>query len=59
VERKVLLDDLVRADETFTAGTSFEVLPVTEIENVGSFEIGPVTREAMERVTARVERELA
>ena len=59
VERTVGLDALRDADEAFSAGTSFEVLPVTEIENVGSFEIGPVTREAMERVTARVERELA
>src|SRR5439155_26723158 len=36
-ERKILLDELSRADEAFTAGTSFEVLPVTEVEGVGSF----------------------
>ena len=58
-ERHVLLGDLAAAEEAFTAGTSFEVLPVTEIESVGTFEVGPVTRGAMERVRARVERELA
>jgi branched-chain amino acid aminotransferase len=58
-EQNVLLADLARAEEAFTAGTSFEVLPVTEIEGVGTFEAGPVTREAMERLRARVERELA
>jgi branched-chain amino acid aminotransferase len=58
-ERHILLGDLARADEAFTAGTSFEVLPITEIEGVGTFEPGPVTRDAMKRVHARVERELA
>ena len=53
-----MLDELREADETFTAGTSFEVLPITEIEGVGTFEAGPVTRTAMERVRARVEGEL-
>jgi branched-chain amino acid aminotransferase len=57
-ERTVGLGELRDADEAFTAGTSFEVLPITEIEGVGSFEPGPVTREAMVRVRARVEREL-
>ena len=58
VEQTVMLDELREADETFTAGTSFEVLPITEIEGVGTFEAGPVTRTAMERVRARVEGEL-
>jgi branched-chain amino acid aminotransferase len=58
-ERRVALRDLGDADEAFSAGTSFEVLPVTEIEGVGSFEAGPVTREVCERVRARVERDLA
>jgi branched-subunit amino acid aminotransferase/4-amino-4-deoxychorismate lyase len=58
-ERKVQLDALSGADEAFSAGTSFEVLPVTEVEGVGSFEIGPVTQAVTERVHARVERELA
>jgi branched-chain amino acid aminotransferase len=57
-EAPVTLDELRDADEAFTAGTSYEVLPVTQIERVGSFEPGPVTREAMERVSARVQREL-
>jgi branched-chain amino acid aminotransferase len=57
-ERTVGLEELRDAGEAFTAGTSFEVLPVTEIEGVGSFAPGPVTREAMVRVRARVEREL-
>ena len=59
VERSVTLRELAGADEAFTAGTSFEVLPVTEVEGVGSFEPGPVTREAMERVRERVQRDLA
>ena len=59
VERTVTLDELRGADEAFTAGTSFEVLPVTEIEGVGSFDAGPVTRTVMERIRARVERELS
>jgi branched-chain amino acid aminotransferase len=59
IERRVELSALRDADEAFSAGTSFEVLPVTEIEGVGSFEPGPVTREVTERVRARVERELA
>jgi branched-subunit amino acid aminotransferase/4-amino-4-deoxychorismate lyase len=58
-ERRVELGALRDADETFSAGTSFEVLPVTEIEGVGSYESGPVTRAVTERVRARVERELA
>ena len=58
-EQAVTLDELRHADEAFTAGTSYEVLPITEIEGVGSFEPGPVTREAMDRVSARVERDLA
>jgi branched-chain amino acid aminotransferase len=58
-ERRVELGALRDADEAFSAGTSFEVLPVTEIEGVGSFEAGPVTRAVTERVRARVERELA
>jgi branched-chain amino acid aminotransferase len=58
-ERTIQLDELRDAAETFTAGTSFEVLPVSEIESVGTFESGPITREVMERVRARVERELA
>ena len=58
-ERTVELGALRDADEAFSAGTSFEVLPVTEIEGVGTFEAGPVTREVCERVRARVERELA
>ena len=58
-ERKVELGALPGADEAFSAGTSFEVLPVTEIEGVGSYDAGPVTREVCERVRARVERELA
>ena len=58
-ERTVGLEQLRNADEAFTAGTSFEVLPVTEIEGVGSFDAGPVTRTVMERVRARVERELS
>jgi branched-chain amino acid aminotransferase len=58
-ERKVDLVALREADETFSAGTSFEILPVTEIEGVGSFDAGPVTRAVAERVRARVERELA
>ena len=58
-ERSVELSALRGADEAFTAGTSFEVLPVTEIEGVGRFEPGPVTRKVCERVRARVERELA
>ena len=58
-ERPVTLDELRGADEAFTAGTSFEVLPVTEIEGVGSFDAGPVTQGVMERVRARVERELS
>jgi branched-subunit amino acid aminotransferase/4-amino-4-deoxychorismate lyase len=57
-EETITLDELRGADEAFTAGTSFEVLPVTEIEGVGKFEAGPVTRAAMGRVRARVEREL-
>jgi branched-chain amino acid aminotransferase len=57
-ERMVELDALRGADEAFSAGTSFEVLPVTEIEGVGSFDAGPVTREVCERVRVRVEREL-
>jgi branched-chain amino acid aminotransferase len=57
-EREVELEELRDADEAFTAGTSFEVLPVTEIEGVGSFAPGPVTAAVMERVRARVEREL-
>jgi branched-subunit amino acid aminotransferase/4-amino-4-deoxychorismate lyase len=59
VERTVMLDALRDADEAFSAGTSFEVLPVIEVEGVGAFEAGPVTRAVMERVRARVERELA
>ena len=58
-ERTVQLDELRGADETFSAGTSFEVLPISEIERVGDFQPGPVTREVMERVHARVQRELA
>ncbi|HKP88371.1 MAG TPA: aminotransferase class IV [Thermoleophilaceae bacterium] len=58
-ERRVELGALGVADEAFSAGTSFEVLPVTEIEGVGSFEAGPVTRAVCERVRERVERELA
>jgi branched-chain amino acid aminotransferase len=58
IERSVGLDELRGADEAFTAGTSFEVLPIAEIEGVGSFEPGPATGEVMERVRARVEREL-
>ncbi|MEA2349236.1 MAG: branched-chain amino acid aminotransferase [Thermoleophilaceae bacterium] len=58
-EQNIQLTELARADETFTAGTSFEVLPVTEVEGVGAFEAGPVTRAVMERVRARVERDLA
>ena len=58
-ERKVELSALRDADEAFSAGTSFEILPVTEIEGAGSFEAGPVTRTVAERVRARVERELA
>jgi branched-chain amino acid aminotransferase len=57
-EETVTLDELRDADEAFTAGTSYEVLPVTEIEGVGSFEPGPVTRRAMERLSARVQRDL-
>jgi branched-chain amino acid aminotransferase len=58
-ERAVELDAVAGADEAFSAGTSFEVLPVTEVEGVASFEPGPVTRGVTERVRARVERELA
>ena len=58
-ERMATLMDLDEADEAFSAGTSFEVLPVTEIESVGTFEPGPVTRAVMERVRERVQRELA
>jgi branched-chain amino acid aminotransferase len=58
-ERPVTLDGLRGADEAFTAGTSFEVLPVTEIEGIATFEAGPVTHTVMERVRARVERDLA
>ena len=58
IEQTITLDELRDTDEAFTAGTSFEVLPITEIEGVGTFEAGPVTHEAMERVRARVEREL-
>ena len=57
-ERRIQLDELASADETFTAGTSFEVMPVSAIEGVGEFDAGPVTRAAMERMGARVEREL-
>ena len=57
-ERKVTLDELGGADEAFSAGTSFEVLPVTEIEDTAELAAGPVTREVMDRVRARVEREL-
>jgi branched-chain amino acid aminotransferase len=57
-ERRVELGALRAAGEAFSAGTSFEVLPVTEIEGVGTFEPGPVTRGVCERVRARVEREL-
>lgn len=57
-ERELTLGDLVAVHETFAAGTSFEVLPVTEVEGVGSFEPGPVTRAAADRVRARIEREL-
>jgi branched-chain amino acid aminotransferase len=57
-ERVVSLGELRGADETFSAGTSFEVLPVTEIEGVGTWEPGPVTRGVMDAVRARVEREL-
>jgi branched-chain amino acid aminotransferase len=59
IERRVELGALRDADEAFSAGTSFEVLPVTEIEGVGSFEAGPVTSAVAERVHSRVERELA
>lgn len=58
-ERVVTLSELASAHEAFTAGTSFEVLPVTEVEGVGTFEAGPITRAVMELVRARVERELA
>jgi branched-chain amino acid aminotransferase len=58
-ERDVTLDELRDADEAFTGGTSFEVLPITEVEGVGTFDAGPVTRAVMDRVHARIERELA
>jgi branched-chain amino acid aminotransferase len=58
-EAAVSLDDLRGAEETFSAGTSFEVLPVEEIEGVGSYPApGPVTSTVMDNVRARVEREL-
>ncbi|MEA2398344.1 MAG: branched-chain amino acid aminotransferase [Thermoleophilaceae bacterium] len=58
-ERTIALGELSRVDEVFSAGTSFEVLGVSEIEHVGTFEApGEVTRGAIERVRTRVEREL-
>lgn len=58
-ERPISLGDLAGVEETFSAGTSFEVLPLSEIEGVGMFDTpGPVTSAVMENVRARVEREL-
>lgn len=59
-EHAIALDDLAAVDETFSAGTSFEVLPVTEVEGVPTEfpSPGPVTRAAMDAVRARVKSEL-
>ncbi|MEA2374924.1 MAG: branched-chain amino acid aminotransferase [Thermoleophilaceae bacterium] len=58
-EQAISLGDLAGVEEAFSAGTSFEVLPVSEVEGVGTFDVpGPVTSGVMASVRARVEREL-
>jgi branched-chain amino acid aminotransferase len=58
-ERTIALGELSGVQEAFSAGTSFEVLGVSEIEHVGTFDApGERTRDVIDSVRARVEREL-
>ena len=54
------LDDLAGAEEAFIASTVREVMPIAAIDDVAlPAAPGPVTRDAAERLGARIERELA
>ena len=58
-ERTIELGQLSGVQEAFSAGTSFEVLGVSEIEHVGTFDApGQSTQGVIDAVRARVQREL-
>jgi branched-chain amino acid aminotransferase len=59
-EAPCTLDDLAGAEEAFIASTVREVMPIAAIDDVAlPAAPGPVTRDAAERLAARIERELA
>lgn len=41
-ETRIMPEDLMTADEVFVTGTAVEIMPITQIDNVG-FEVGEVT----------------
>jgi branched-chain amino acid aminotransferase len=59
-ERPCTLDDVAAAEEAFIASTVREVLPIAVVDDIElPAAPGPVTREAADRLTRRIERELA
>ena len=58
-EQACTLDDVAAADEAFIASTVREVMPIATVEQIElPAAPGPVTREAAERLSRRIEREL-
>jgi len=51
-EHILLLPDLQNADEVFITSTTREVLPVTYVDEIGHFPIGPVTLKVREAFSA-------
>ena len=58
IERRVMPDEMGRADEVFLTGTAAEVTPVGQIDD-HHYQVGPVTRTLMEDYEALVRRRKA
>src|SRR5918997_2785873 len=59
-ERPCTMDDVAAAEEAFIASTVREALPIAAVDDIELPKApGPVTLEARERLTRRIERELA
>ncbi|MCL7982625.1 MAG: aminotransferase class IV, partial [marine benthic group bacterium] len=56
-ERPVLVDEMLRADELFLAGTTTEIMPIVELDGspVGSGKPGAITSVLADRFRTRIE----